>query len=275
MVFSRQAERGAAHAAKMTVEAPKGPLGLTFSTSAGGPTVDIVNPDSPLHLEVGVGWKLIGLDDVNVRKFNCGAAAKWLKENENRERTLIFEDPVRFASLILGKDLIANKPAFCKPVTVDAPAGRLGLTLRTRDGSATVHSVKAASPLVHRVGVGWRLLAVDGVDCSSMDHDAAVKLLHDSAGRSRTLTFDDPTITHSPGVEYALQFVYPAVLVLLIALCVGIYENVVPGGIRALGKDIERSLEEFQSNVKDRVENARDSLQRPHPLRYPLAPEPR
>ena len=187
-----------AHAAssyEVHVSAPAGDLGIQLSNSLAGPTVDHLSPESPLQLDVGVGWKLLAVDDISVRSISANAAAELLISKQAFPRNITFLDPELQMLHEVGN---AATPR-CRhgEVVVEAPPGKLGLTLEmTHDADGidcpTIVRIRTASPLAKRITVGWRLTQIDGIDVSKMSLKGVVKLLGNAAGRFRTLTFRIP-----------------------------------------------------------------------------------
>ena len=203
------------------VPAPAGDLGLRLCNTLSGPTVDALLPDSPLQLDVGIGWKLLAINGESVTKAE--AAVLLLDEKRlDPIRQLTFLDPERRLAQLSGS--VGHDIPTGGTVYVDAPPGRLGLLLGWEHGSggttfAIVTGVRNASPLVNRVHVGWRLLQLDGVDVSQMQSEQVVKLLGEAAGRSRTLMFEIPPqnqrwdLSTTAGRKHALKHVAIALLV--------------------------------------------------------------
>lgn len=171
------------------VEAPVGPLGLELANSNSGVVVvKSLSGSSPLHLIVGVGWHLVSVDGASVSTFS--EAVQLLQANAKRKRALRFLDPEARLDHLRGSPWKEQRGE----VTVVAPAGKLGMRLRTQGGGPVVQSLFAASPLVRSVAPGWRLLSLDGKDVSSMSHDDVVALLMASADKpKRSLVFFAPT----------------------------------------------------------------------------------
>ena len=182
--------------ATITVDAPAGALGILL-TGEIKPIVEGLKDESPLHLDVGVGWQLKSINGTSVAALGCEKAAEVLAKQESLPRQLIFFDPERKRAATCGEPMEPPRPY--GTIVVEAPAGRLGLKLKTNnEGCAIVTGVRPAAPLARKVAVGWRLLKVDEVDVSSLGHDGAVKVLGERASRSRRcLTFDggeQPTV---------------------------------------------------------------------------------
>ena len=205
-------------AGHVIVPAPSGDLGLRLCNTLSGPTVDSLLPDSPLQLDVGIGWKLLSINGDSVAKADV--ASKILHEKcLDPIRELTFLDPERRLAQLSGS--VGHDRPTGGTVYIEAPPGRLGLLLGWAHGAggstiATVTGVRNASPLVNRVQIGWRLLQLDGVDVSQMHSEQVVKLLGEAAGRSRTLKFEIPTLASS-GRRHACKHVAIIVLVAAIA----------------------------------------------------------
>ena len=228
-MLSRLWEKAADQKATITVDAPSGPLGLILSSTASGPTVNALRPSSPLLLDVRVGWKLVKIDGVDVGTRDAQAAAAMLDEAIDKKRVLTFMDPERLMASLINPTANHAPPPQSGTIVVHAPSGRLGLTLETSGGSPTVAGVRPASPLAHRVALGWRLLAVDGIDVSRAGHLEAIRVLTDREGAPRTLTFDAGRGA-GPWVDaVAQQMLYPAFLVGLIAVIFAFVQLVAPG----------------------------------------------
>ena len=236
-MFSRMWERAADQKATVTVDAPSGQLGLILSSSASGPTVNALRPSSPLLLDVRVGWKLIKIDGVDVGTRDAHAAAAMLDHAIDRKRVLTFIDPERLMASLINPAANHAPPPPSGTIVVHAPSGRLGLTLATSGGSPTVAGVRAASPLAHRVALGWRLLAVDGIDVSRAGHLEAIRVLTEREGAPRTLTFDAGRRARPWVGAVAHQMLYPAFLVGLIAFLVAFVQLLAPG---LLAEQLER-----------------------------------
>jgi C-terminal processing protease CtpA/Prc len=73
---------------------------------------------------------------------------------------------------------------------VYAPAGKLGVVIDTpNDGAPMIHAVKETSPIVDKVRVGDKLVAVDDVDVRAMTAMKVSKLISKKGSNpSRKLT---------------------------------------------------------------------------------------
>ena len=186
--ISRNLERAAQNNATYIVEAPPGPLGIVFQNTRRGPSVASLTPESPLQLDVGVGWLLLHIGKIETNKFDCSeAAAELEKDSKEPTRMLTFLDPELEKATLLGR---ANPKPPRDPLIIKAPAGKLGVVFQTMAGGPIIESMRNASPLAMKVAVGWRLLAIDGVDTTRMGANEAVAVLAGKADKPRDLSFD-------------------------------------------------------------------------------------
>lgn len=224
-MWSHLAEKSANTRATVTLEAPPGDLGLCFVSSPHGPTVDAIAPDSPLQLEVGIGWLLLRVDDVSTSKLDHHSTTTVLRDKRDSKRMCTFLDPV-LADAVLSGGTPAERCVGGR-VEVQAPPGRLGIELHLARGGPggelcpTVRSLRPASPLAHTVGVGWRLLTIDGADCTTKGHGECAAMLTAAAGRPRALLFDAPA-KRSRAVAVAQDLLWCGYVVAVVALLLGI-----------------------------------------------------
>jgi C-terminal processing protease CtpA/Prc len=105
----------------------------------------------------------------------------------NREKSLISGD---------GDDssVAVEETLLCIEYTVQAPKGKLGLTLQTSDeGCPTVCKIQPTSPLYGKVRVGDRLHSVDGRDVSMVLSDTVARIIASRENHeNRTLVFGRP-----------------------------------------------------------------------------------
>ena len=74
-------------------------------------------------------------------------------------------------------------------LTIYAPSGRLGIVLDSPDtGAPVIHDVKESSPILDRVQVGDRLVAIDEEDVRAMSAVKVSKLISKKSGEGRKLT---------------------------------------------------------------------------------------
>ena len=114
--------------ATITVDAPAGALGILL-TGEIKPIVEGLKDESPLHLDVGVGWQLKSINGTSVAALGCEKAAEVLAKQESLPRQLIFFDPERKRAATCGEPMEPPRPY--GTIVVEAPAGRLGLLARS------------------------------------------------------------------------------------------------------------------------------------------------
>ena len=192
-MFSAAMDYSAKKSATVELEAPTGPLGLVLvnAEKTGALTFSELLPESPLHLKVGIGWQLLSIDGKATQKNGCTAAAERLVANCDKPRALQFLDPEELKDQLAGSRWRNQSGEVC----VVAPAGRLGLALKTDPARGpVVDYLFRASPLVRQVAPDWRLLSVDGTDVTSKTHDEAVSVLAAASERARVLVFEAPPL---------------------------------------------------------------------------------
>ena len=105
----------------------------------------------------------------------------------NKEKSLISGD---------GDDssVAVEETLLCIEYTVQAPKGKLGLTLQTSDeGCPTVCKIQPTSPLNGKVRVGDRLHSVDGRDVTMVLSDTVARIIASRENHeNRTLVFGRP-----------------------------------------------------------------------------------
>ena len=96
-----------------------------------------------------------------------------------------------------GNTIFSGDPAFeqiyedIQEVFIDviAPAGKLGVIIDTpNDGAPVIYAVKEASPIVDKVQIGDKLVAIDDEDVRAMSAMKVSKLLSSKSSANRKLT---------------------------------------------------------------------------------------
>ena len=101
MLFHRISEAYTTKQETVTVDAPKGALGLTF-VGEKSPIVYKIQPASPLVGLVGVSWRLLAVDDIDVSRAGREDATRTLTERAaNEKRVLKFHVGERKSPLLL------------------------------------------------------------------------------------------------------------------------------------------------------------------------------
>ena len=172
------------------VFAPQGKLGFSLDQPDSGPLVIfVVKEDSSLHDYIQSGDRLIGVDELNVRKSSPARVVGLLRdrmEHPYRKLTLIRSDETTTVNDLEGQ------------YVVYAPAEKLGFSLEksidegsdTANTAPTVRSVKSASPLFNSVEVGDELIGIDEIDTRAISAQQSVGALKArSQNPVRKLTF--------------------------------------------------------------------------------------
>jgi len=192
------------------VQAPAGELGLSFDDEL---AVTAVARGGAMELKVAIGWKLLHIDGRSVTGKAKADVQELLDSSAATERELFFQLPTPPE---LNADLDGT-------ITVAAPAGKLGLTLRTsmehEPKGAVVEAVFVASPLAGSVQRGMTLLAVDGVDMTSKNNTEAVAFLVERAEqRERKLKLLLPPAPPPPKPYYREPFFIFLAISLVVSL---------------------------------------------------------
>ena len=169
------------------VYAPTGKLGFSLDQPDAGPLVIfVVKDDSPLHDYIQPGDRLIGVDELDVRKSSPARVVGLLRDrsaNPYRKLTLIRSDETTTVNDVEGQ------------YVVYAPPEKLGFSLeKSIEDSAnmapTVRAVKPTSILANSVDTGDELIGIDEMDTRSMTAQESVNTLK-ARGQNpaRKLTF--------------------------------------------------------------------------------------
>ena len=70
-----------------------------------------------------------------------------------------------------------------------APAGKLGILVKSTDHGPQIHSLLDGSPLFGIMKQGDLLLEIQGIDVTNMSHVEVIKLMKNSMGRERKIKF--------------------------------------------------------------------------------------
>ena len=172
------------------VYAPAGKLGFSLDQPDPGPLVIfVVKEDSPLHDYIQSGDRLIGVDELNVRKSSPARVVGLLRDRSTspyRKLTLIRSDETSTVNDLEGQ------------YVVYAPPEKLGFSLEksVEEGSEdaniapTVRAVKPTSILNNSVEVGDELIGIDELDTRTMSAQQSVGALKSrSQNPVRKLTF--------------------------------------------------------------------------------------
>lgn len=213
----RSAQTGATH----RVNAPPGNLGLAFATKLAankGVMVEGVSKESPLTGLVLPGWLLLKVGEVSIAAGDYESVERLLQRTESGTRLLTFLDGQAESSLTtVVYEALSSSWSGHAYVTIEAPAGKLGLSVAIFNGKPVVQSLSADSPLRGGVGLRWELLQIDEVSVSKMGHAEIAKLLTDRAKQEkRTLNFKAEEPKKPPSMFLA------AALVAVIAYCVSL-----------------------------------------------------
>ena len=138
------------------------------------------------------GWTLLSVNGVDVSRVGAASAEAVLGKRSNEERRLVFEAAPVEAELEIA-----------------VPGDRirsLGLEFAPR-APLVVEAVEDDSPLLGRVAVGARLLAVDGVDLSGLTRGEARAVFQRLKGAAFALKFltEKPTAVRLAHVDFCRE----------------------------------------------------------------------
>ena len=172
------------------VNAPAGELGLSFEDGANkGVMISAISEESPIRDYALKGWLLLAINDKKIPAGNCNFA-KALLHNTASSQTRILKilDHEAEAKLL---DRVYEAWTVWQHVTVDAPPGKLGIQLTTKENRTVVSSLSPTSPLRGLAGLTWTLLSIDDLDVSGMGATKAAEVLAErAANEKRVLKFD-------------------------------------------------------------------------------------
>jgi len=170
------------------VIAPEGKLGVVVATSPqGGPVyVADLREDSPLLGKVHLGDKIIAIDDDDVQQLSSTEVSKLIaRKSRNPQRKLTIlreEDQEEAPSSHEAKDALEAAPTNSSSedfIHVVAPEGKLGVVVATspQGGPAYVVDLREDSPLLGKVLLGDKIIAIDDDDVQQLSSTEVSKLI--------------------------------------------------------------------------------------------------
>jgi len=166
------------------VIAPEGKLGVVVATSPqGGPVyVADLREDSPLLGKVHLGDKIIAIDDDDAQQLSSTEVSKLIarkSRNPQRKFTILREEA---PSSDEANDAVVAAPANSSSedfIHVVAPEGKLGVVVATspQGGPAYVVDLREDSPLLGKVHLGDKIIAIDDDDVQQLSSTEVSKLL--------------------------------------------------------------------------------------------------
>lgn len=135
-----------------TVQAPAGKLGVSVKVTSDGPTISNIKEGSPLEGAVSTGDILVSIGGVDTRGMSTHEVSELMVSSQAEERTIVVEST--------KVPMISRK--------VEAPKGKLGLSLRVSSDGPMISNVKDTSPLDGVVQKGEYIVSIDNVDTRKM-----------------------------------------------------------------------------------------------------------
>lgn len=147
-------ESPAAEAGVAEVRVGPGTIPLVFEDAGCGARVAAAR--APLDADVGVGWRLVAVNGIDVAGVGADGVRAVLEKRSSEDRKLRFET---------GEAEALEKVE----IAVDgATIVNLGLDFDAAAKPAVVAAVAAESPLAGRVAVGAKLVSIDGIDLTAL-----------------------------------------------------------------------------------------------------------
>ena len=185
----------------VVVNAPCGDLGLAFAPD-GSNVVTSISSSSPLIGTVHPNWRLLHVDGIDVEQLSPDGLTRLLEMRANEVHALEFEEVNEHAVHRAIRAAFSNRWADGTAGVVQAPPGRLGLTLGARDGLVTVFAISEGSPLKSEVQIGWQICEVDGADVIGLDPTEVTLRLTSCLAQMRRLRFRPVATTLGLGVTF-------------------------------------------------------------------------
>ena len=154
LLFEIQDPSPATEAGVAEVRVGPGTIPLVFEDAGCGARVAAAR--APLDADVGVGWRLVAVNGIDVAGVGADGVRAVLEKRSSEDRKLRFET---------GEAEALEKVE----IAVDgATIVNLGLDFDAAAKPAVVAAVAAESPLAGRVAVGAKLVSIDGIDLTAL-----------------------------------------------------------------------------------------------------------
>jgi len=178
---------------KIVIIAPPGKLGVVVDSEDGGLAyVSNIKDTSPMKDEIKLGDKVLAIDGEDVSTKTAVDISMCLarkSKQPQRKITILREDKGASSPLVLSpsSDSSSTEDVLPPPrqaqnastnhrngtnhgsdrsVNVIAPPGKLGVVVDSRGGSAFVSEIKEQSPMMGKLRLGDKVIAIDGEDVS-------------------------------------------------------------------------------------------------------------
>ena len=154
LLFEIQDPSPSTEAGVAEVRVGPGTIPLVFEDAGCGARVAAAR--APLDADVGVGWRLVAVNGIDVAGVGADGVRAVLEKRSSEDRKLRFET---------GEAEALEKVE----IAVDgATIVNLGLDFDAAAKPAVVAAVAAESPLAGRVAVGAKLVSIDGIDLTAL-----------------------------------------------------------------------------------------------------------